>query len=219
MIINKTVSLADQVFERLEADILMGKYSRGTILTELGLCEDLGVSRTPIREALRRLEQEHIVESTPKGAKVLSITRKDAEVIFEIREKVEGLAARACARNVTDEELQEMKEILDLQEFYITKNDTEKLKALDGQFHSKIYAFSGSPVYYDTLLPLHVKIQKFRHLNLNSQNRAESSISEHRKLWDALASHNEDLAEKMMMEHVDHARQRLTEIDFPEEAE
>ena len=68
---HKTVSLADQVFERLESDILLGKYTRGQYLTELALVEDLGVSRTPIREALRRLEQEHVIEISSRGILVL----------------------------------------------------------------------------------------------------------------------------------------------------
>ena len=83
MIIHKPVSLADQVFEQLESDILTGKYQRGEILTEMKLCEELGVSRTPVREALRRLEQEHIIEECGKGMLVLSITAEDAENISE----------------------------------------------------------------------------------------------------------------------------------------
>jgi len=79
---HKTVSLADQVFERLESDILLGKYPRGAYLTELALVEDLGVSRTPIREALRRLEQEHIIEVSSRGILVLGVTSEDLADIF-----------------------------------------------------------------------------------------------------------------------------------------
>ena len=121
--IHKTVSLADQIFERLESDILTGIYPRGSVLTELTLSEDLGVSRTPIREAVRRLEQEHLVEATSKGVVVLSITQQDAMIIYDIRIHAEGLAARACAENITDEQLKELKDLLDLQEFYIKKGD------------------------------------------------------------------------------------------------
>ena len=74
MIEHKTISLADQVFERLETDILSGKYAPGDVLTEMKLVVDLGVSRTPIREALRRLEQERLIEDTGKGSRVLGIT-------------------------------------------------------------------------------------------------------------------------------------------------
>ena len=84
----KTTSLADQVFERLENDIIQGAYPRGEILTELRLAEELGVSRTPIREALRRLEQEHLIEVAGKGSKVLGITEDDLMDIMTIRERV-----------------------------------------------------------------------------------------------------------------------------------
>ena len=89
----KTVSLADQVFEKLEQDIITGVYARGEILTELRLVEQLGVSRTPIREALRRLEQERLIRETGKGSLVLGITVEDLIDIMEIRQRIEGLAA------------------------------------------------------------------------------------------------------------------------------
>ena len=86
MIEHKTVSLADQIFEHLETDILSGKYQRGEILTEAKLCQELGVSRTPVREALRRLSQEHIIEESTKGSVVIGISERDLEDIFMIRE-------------------------------------------------------------------------------------------------------------------------------------
>ena len=89
----KTVSLADQVFEKLENDIITGVYPRGEILTELKLVEALGVSRTPIREALRRLEQERLIAESGKGSVVLGITQDDLLDIMDIRQRVEGLAA------------------------------------------------------------------------------------------------------------------------------
>ena len=131
MILYKSVSLADQVFDQLEADILSGKYARGTMFTEMKLCEELGVSRTPVREALKRLEQEHIIESSGKGMIVLGITDNDARVLFAVRESVEGLAAAACAANIGDEQITDLKDNLELQEFYLSKRDSEKIKELD----------------------------------------------------------------------------------------
>ena len=97
----KTVSLADQVFERLEDDIITGVYPRGEILTELKLVEVLGVSRTPIREALRRLEQERLIAESGKGSVVLGITQEDLMDIMDIRQRVEGLAAFYAAKRIT----------------------------------------------------------------------------------------------------------------------
>ena len=101
----RTVSLADQVFERLENDILSGKYQRGEIITELQLCSELGVSRTPVREALRRLFQEHLIEDSPKGTQVLGISRKDFEDMSAIRLRIEGLAVRGFIENADEDSL------------------------------------------------------------------------------------------------------------------
>ena len=89
MMEHRSVSIADQVFEKLEHDILSGEYARGEVLTETRLSEKLGVSRTPIREALRRLEQEHIIEMRSKGAVVIGISREDIDAIYEIRQRIE----------------------------------------------------------------------------------------------------------------------------------
>lgn len=211
MILNKSVSLSDQVFDRIEEDILTGKYPRGTYLTELGLCSDLGVSRTPVREAMVRLEQEHMVESTGKGMLVLSITPDDAKVIYAIRSRIEGLAAAACALNATDEQIQELRSIIEMQEYFAAKHDPENVKRLDSSFHEKIYRFSGRSVYYDTLMPLHKKTQKFRKVSVSSGNRGIISSSEHRKIMEAIALHDPSLAEKMMSEHINNARANLFE--------
>ena len=106
----KTVSLADQVFERLEAEILSGKYQRGEVVTELQLCAELGVSRTPVREALRRLSQEHLIEESPRGTVVLGVVRKDFEDMCAIRLRIEGLAVRGFIDNLTDDSLRELRE-------------------------------------------------------------------------------------------------------------
>ena len=94
---HRNVSIADQVFEKLERDILIGEYNRGDVLTESKLSEILEVSRTPIREALRRLEQEHIIEMTTKGVVVIGISKEDIDMIYEIRVRIEGLAAKNAA--------------------------------------------------------------------------------------------------------------------------
>ena len=124
MIDHKNISLADQVYEVLETDILSGKYKKGEVLTELKLSEELGVSRTPIREALHRLSAEHIIEDTSKGSVVLGISPEDLHDIFKIRLALEAMAAVECTKNITEEELKELLETVELQEFYIEKQKT-----------------------------------------------------------------------------------------------
>lgn len=211
MITHRPTSLADQIFERLENDILSGVYPRGSILTEMNLCASLGVSRTPVREALKRLAQEHILEESGKGMLVLSITARDAEIIYEMRERLEGMAAAATARCATEEDIASLRELVDLQDFYARRNDSEKVKGLDSEFHSSIYRMAGSAVYYDTLMPLHTKIQKFRKAAVESTGKAEQSAREHRTVLDAIASRDEKAAAEAMTAHIASARSRLLE--------
>ncbi len=210
---HKTVSLADQVFEHLETDILGGKYQRGDILTENKLSETLGVSRTPIREALRRLQQENLIVETGKGSLVLGISEKDLCDIYLIREQLEGLAAKMAAETATEEEINELKSALELQEFYLSKNNSEQIRVMDNKFHELLYKISGSHVFYNTLLPLHKKVQKYRKVSIQSGSRAEQSVDEHKNILNAIIERNGDLAAKYTAEHARNAYNHIAGKD------
>ena len=162
----KSTSLADQVFDRLENDIIQGVYKKGEILTELKLVEQLGVSRTPIREALRRLEQERLIEDAGKGSRVLGITESDLLDIMTIRERIEGVAAYYATLNMTPEGLKEMTHLVDLQEFYFEKKDAERLRQVDDQFHDAICYLSKRNVIIDTVVPLMRKTRRYRRISM-----------------------------------------------------
>ena len=209
MLEHKTISLAEQVLERLENDILTGKYQRGEVLTELKLVSDLGVSRTPVREALHRLEQEHIIEITQKGILVLGVTEQDLKDIFAIRLRIEGMASAFAVENMTPEQLNELKETLELQEFYVGKQDPERIKTMDSKFHQLIYRYCGSAVLNDTLMPLHKKVQKYRRASVENNSRAQQSAREHRAIFEAIEARNAELAEKYTTEHIANAADHI----------
>lgn len=213
MIEHKTISLADQVFDHLENDILSGKYQRGEILTESKLSTELGVSRTPIREALRRLEQEHIIEESGKGSVVIGINEKDLEDIFMIRKSLECQVAALAAKNRTEEQLKQLREALEFQEFYLNKKDPDQIKLMDSRFHETLYKLSGSTAFYDTLVPLHKKIQKYRRASVANSSRAEASVAEHRKIYEAIEAKNTALAAKYASEHVENAYKHIMRKD------
>ena len=173
---HKPISIADQVFEKLERDILSGKYPQGEILSELRLSGELGVSRTPIREAIRRLEQERILDDTGHGLVVIGISRQNMLDIYEIRLQLEGLAAKRAAASITDDVLSELKEVLDLQRFYIESEkepgeNSDQIKNLDSRFHELLYNSCGSRPYADTLISLHKKIIKYRKASVTHHSR------------------------------------------------
>ncbi len=202
---HRSISLAEQVFDRLEGDILSGVYAHGAFLTEAGLAADLGVSRTPIREALHRLEQEHIIEITPKGILVIGVTQQDLEDIFRIRIRIEGIASGLAAERITEAQLNELRETLELQEFYVQKHDADHIKVYDSKFHQLIYYFSGSNAFYDTLMPLHKKVQKFRKASVQNESRAEQSAKEHRAIYEAIEAKDAALAIRMTEQHIANA--------------
>lgn len=206
----KTASLADQVFDRLENDVIQGVYPRGEILTELKLVEQLGVSRTPIREALRRLEQERLIEDTGKGSRVVGITDEDLWDIMTIRERIEGVAAYYATVNLTPEGRQELTNIVDLQEFYSTKGDLEKLRQVDDAFHDMVCTLSRRNVIMDTLTPLHRKTRRYRRLAMDDPERAANSKREHYEIYEAIISGDAELAQERMTQHITNAKNHMT---------
>ncbi|MBR6916805.1 MAG: GntR family transcriptional regulator [Clostridia bacterium] len=209
MIEHKTVSIAGQVFENLERDILSGKYERGDILTETKLSDELGVSRTPIREALRRLEQEHMIEIGSKGAVVVGISEEDIDIIYEIRCRIEGLASRLAAQRAEAGEVDALGQTLELQEFYTAKGNAEKIKNEDNDFHKLIYTMSGCTPLADTLEELHKKVVKYRHASLSDAGHSEEALAEHREIYEAILRRDADDAEAATVKHVENARERI----------
>ena len=207
----KTVSLADQVFEKLEGDIIAGVYPRGEILTELKLVEQLGVSRTPIREALRRLEQERLIAESGKGSAVLGITVEDLIDIMEIRQRIEGLAVYHAVKNMTQEDLEQLRSISELQDFFFLKRDLEHLREMDDKFHNTIYVLSGRSVLRDTLQPLHRKTQRYRKQSISNDMRLEASISEHKAIFTAIEARDADKAAQLMKIHISNAKAYMVE--------
>ena len=210
---SENISLSGKVFDALENEILTGELERGEVLSENKVSARLGVSRTPVREALLRLEQEGLVKTEPgKGAVVLGITLGDLLDIYEIRIRIEGLAARFAARSITDSQVREMRDVVDLQEFFASKGDSQNLRDLDSKFHSMIYKFCTSRVLTDTLTSLHHKIERFRRMSVETGGRGSLSVEEHKEIVEALAAHDEDLAEKLLIEHIQNARNKLFEM-------
>ncbi|MBR4889237.1 MAG: GntR family transcriptional regulator [Clostridia bacterium] len=205
----KTVSLADQVFEQLENDIIMGTIPRGDILTELKLAETLGVSRTPIREALRRLEQERLIEDTGKGSLVLGITEEDLIDIMSIREHIEGLVSYYATVNMTPEGLRELTHIVDLQDYYFNKGDLVHLQQADDMFHDTICKLSRRSVLMDTMTPLLRKTRRYRRISMEDPNRIPKTNAEHRKMYEAIAAGNAELAKELTTQHISNAKEHM----------
>lgn len=196
-------SLRGRVYDRIRQDILNGVYKEHEELKEATLGEKMGVSRTPVREALRQLELEGLVEIIPnKGARVTGITKKDIDDIYQIRYLLEGLSARWATEHVTEEQLDKMEETLYLTEFHAAKGNYAQVYELDSQFHELMYEASGSKLLNHILSDFHMYVTRVRKTSLASGNRSKNSTEEHRAILNAIRERNADKAEQCAHNHV-----------------
>lgn len=215
---NKIISAGDgsllrsQVFLEIEKAILDGNLVPGDSLNELKLSQQLGVSRTPIREALRQLDLEGLVKTIPnKGAIVVGVSQKDIEDIYNLRIILEGLAAKSAAENIAEKELEQLENVVELQEFYSAKKDYLQVWLLDTKFHEIIFSVCNNRILNHTLLNFHHYIQKARELSFETSGRSTAATSEHRKIFEAIKNHDGASAEVLAAQHVQFAKDNFLE--------
>jgi DNA-binding GntR family transcriptional regulator len=196
-------SLRGRVFNKLREDILSGVYHENEELKENTIGLELGVSRTPVREALRQLELEGLVTMIPnKGAYVTGITSKDIHDIYIIRSYLEGLCARWACDHITEAQIEALEEILYLSDFHARRSHFEQLVELDNKFHDLIYKASGSKILDHVLSDFHHYVERIRKITLAMPNRAAKSSQEHAAIVDAIRKRDSNLAEALAHEHI-----------------
>ena len=195
--------LRNIVYEQLKLQILTGKITPGTRMMEVELADEMGVRRTPIREAIRKLEKEGLVTiESRRGAYSSDISVKDMVDTLEVREDLEGLAAALAAERMTDEQMEELIQITRKYSEAISNSDTEKIISYDEQFHKHIVACSGNK----TLIQLSETVQelalRFRYLFYDDFSRYENMPVEHRQILDAIKGGDADTARQTADNHV-----------------
>ena len=194
--------LREIVFESMRDAILNGVLKPGERLMEIQLAEELGVSRTPVREAIRKLELENFVVMIPrKGAYVAGVSLKDVADVFEIRSALEGLAAGLAAERVTDEELEQMEQAL-LFRGNEAEISLEQIVKSDTDFHALVYRASRNERLIQILENLREQIQRFRSTSLAVPGRNKLAIEEHRMIVEALRNHDSEAAQSLAMAHI-----------------
>lgn len=208
-------SLRGQVFDKIRSDILNGKYKRGEELVESSIGKELGISRTPVREAIRQLELEGLVQLVPnKGAFVTGISEKDVRDIYLIRARLEGLAARMAAKNITPELLDAMEETVVLSEYHAKKEHYEQVCEMDSKFHTLLYKASGSRILEHTLTDFHQYVQRVRMASIMKKRRMEKSNDEHDAILTAIREHDEEKAELVATRHISNTVENLKNYDL-----
>lgn len=196
-------SLRGRVFNKLREDILAGLYHENEELKENTIGLELGVSRTPVREALRQLELEGLVTMIPnKGAYVTGITSKDIHDIYIIRSYLEGLCAKWACENITQAQIEALEENLYLSDFHARRSHYDQMVELDNRFHEMIYKASGSKILNHVLTDFHHYVERVRKVTLAEPERASKSNQEHAAILEAIKERNQELAEALAHEHI-----------------
>jgi len=205
-------SLRGRVFNKIREDILSGAYNENDELKENTIALELGVSRTPVREALRQLELEGLVTTVPnRGAYVTGITVKDIHDIYVIRSYLEGLCAKWACEHITEAEIEALDEVLYLSDFHARRGHHEQLVELDNKFHDLIYKASGSKILDHVLSDFHHYVERVRKITLSKQDRATKSSEEHAAIVDAIRKRDGVLAEELAHEHIINTIKNITE--------
>ena len=203
-------SLSTKVFHTIREDILSGKYRYNEELKEKTIGDELGVSRTPVREALRQLELEGLVTIIPnKGAYVTGITEKDVKDIYMIRSLLEGLCARWATEHITSEQLEEMEENVYLAKFHAGKGHMEQLAELDNRFHDIMYEACNSKILEHQLKDFHEYVLRVRRKTLADAERGMASNEEHEKIMEAIKAGDAVNAEKLAHQHMINAYENM----------
>jgi DNA-binding GntR family transcriptional regulator len=199
-------NLNAQVYDILKDMIADRRFAPGSYLNVEKLTQELGVSRTPIWEAVRRLEQEGIVVHTPhKGVRVIELSRKMALELYEVRENMEGLAARLAAERVTPEIIAQMEEILTEPEHIVDRQDAISYSRSDHDFHLLIYQACGNDLLREILDGLRYKALP---LAFKLAPHFTEFFEFHKRILDALRRHDANAAEKEIQGH----NRRMMEI-------
>jgi DNA-binding GntR family transcriptional regulator len=200
-------SLTSIIFDRIREDILNDQYVTGSKIIEAKLADELGVSRTPVREALKQLELDGLVENIPnRGVVVKGISKQDISDIYTIRQAIEGIAAQWCVERISAEELNELKEIFDLMEFYTFKKDVDKISELNTRFHEVIYHSTKSRYLEHVLKDFQIFIKSTRNKSLKAPGRIEEALEEHRKIIDAIIAKDVLAAQESIIHHVNKSK-------------
>ena len=204
--------LRDVVFENLRTAILDGNLKAGQRLMEVQLAEQLGVSRTPIREAIRKLELEGLVVMLPrKGAYVANMSFKDLIDVLEIRATLEGLAASLAAERRSDDDVVELEKLSKEFETCVREADVEGVLKKDVDFHEKIFLMANNKKLYQLITSLWEQVHRFRVTYVSNYDASLSLVDEHNRILEAIKAGDTELAKKYATEHIELAEQFFME--------
>lgn len=200
---NQNKPIREIVYESLRKTIISGVIPVGERIVEKEYAERLNISRTPVREALRMLEMEELIETIPRvGVIVKRISPEDVIEIYKIRQNLEVLATTTAMENITKEEIYEIKELLDITEQKNNEGDVEEVIRLFGEFNKKIYKASGMKRLASMISKLNEYLQRFRNISIAENERRQKALREHREILRLIEEKNKDQIADLIKEHL-----------------
>lgn len=195
--------LAQEAAKRIRDMIRKGTLKKGDRILEEPLCQGMGVSRTPLREALRILSSEGLIELIPnKGAYVAQPSLKDIGEMFYVMSILEGTCARVCVGKMDPDGLRRLDDLYRKLEEHCQAEDREKYMAVNHSFHSLVQELAGNKVLSEVIDGLRQKILLYRYRQIYQPNRLKESMQEHRDLQQAFRERDPEAAGKFMQEHL-----------------
>ena len=196
-------SLGEHVFESLKHSIVRGKISSGEWLVESHIAETLGISRTPVREAIHKLEREGLIERQPRGGfTVLGLKRDDIEETFGIRSVLEGYAARLATVKHEAQELEKLENKIDEFQNALDRKKMNLLPAINTAFHDLLYSLSKSPKLINMINGLRDQIYRYRQMILKEKKFASTSNLDHKKMLKYIRKRDAEGAERLVRDHI-----------------
>ena len=206
---NSGMLLSTDLLSSLRKDILTRKYERGYKLTEQNISSEYSVSRTPVREALRQLEMEGLVEAIPnRGAFVLGFSDQDIRDMFDLRKSYEIQAVMWAIERITDNELDALEETFEFMEFYTQKNDIEKMLNINMNFHQLIYIASHNRMLENILTSYQLYIKHAKRSHTFDNDYLPKLLEEHRQIFNAFKNKDGLLGTKAIEKHMDNSIER-----------
>jgi DNA-binding GntR family transcriptional regulator len=199
--------LVDDATQALRDAILAGRFPAGARLRQTDLADQLGISRTPIREALGRLQYEGLVRLQPGGGvSVAALDLAEAVALYDVREVLDGLAARLAARRAGKPELAKLERALGAMRQCLERGDANQWFSAHVTFHDAIFQASGNARLLALATVVRQSIQHFHPLLLKTDRRLEAAYAEHREIFEAISARDEEGAEKVARQHIESAK-------------
>ena len=199
--------LREIVYEELKRQILIGEIAPGTRMMEVELADDMGVSRTPVREAIRKLEKEGLVTIEPRrGAYASDISIKDIVDVLEVRQELEGMAAAMAAQKATEEQKEQLSKVTEQYRAAVESGDVEEMIKFDEAFHKIIVGCSDNKTLGQLVSQVQELALRFRYIYYDDFARFGSQPMEHKEITDAIISGDADKARKAAEEHISHLK-------------